>query len=95
MSIATDYPVLNLKNLHKRYKTRHGYRTVFEDINLQVRSGEVVCLLGASGCGKSTLLATAAGLQSADGGEIQLHSRPLQAPDIRSSIVFQSPALLP
>jgi len=42
MSIATDYPVLNLKNLHKRYKTRHGYRTVFEDINLQVRSGEVV-----------------------------------------------------
>jgi len=80
MSIATDYPVLNLKNLHKRYKTRHGYRTVFEDINLQVRSGEVVCLLGASGCGKST---------------IQLHSRPLQAPDIRSSIVFQSPALLP
>ncbi|MCZ8190416.1 MAG: ABC transporter ATP-binding protein [Microcystis aeruginosa Ma_MB_S_20031200_S102] len=95
MSVATDYPVLILKNLHKRYKTRNGYRTVFEDINLQVRSGEVVCLLGASGCGKSTLLATAAGLQSADGGEIQLHSRPLQAPDIRSSIVFQSPALLP
>lgn len=95
MSVATDYPVLSLKNLHKRYKTRHGYRTVFEDINLQVRAGEVVCLLGASGCGKSTLLATAAGLQSADGGEIQLHSRPLQAPDIRSSIVFQSPALLP
>ncbi|MFM2026083.1 MAG: hypothetical protein RLZZ339_798, partial [Cyanobacteriota bacterium] len=37
MSVATDYPVLTLKNLHKRYKTRHGYRTVFEDINLQVR----------------------------------------------------------
>ncbi|MEG3437765.1 ABC transporter ATP-binding protein [Pannus brasiliensis CCIBt3594] len=90
-----DPAVLTVRGLEKRYSTRRHSLTVFEDINLRVRSGEVVCLLGASGCGKSTLLATIAGLQSADRGEIVLHSRPLNGPDPRISIVFQSPALLP
>lgn len=95
MANDLDTAVLTVRELEKRYNTRRHSLTVFEDINLRVRSGEVVCLLGASGCGKSTLLATIAGLQSADRGEIYLHSRPLNSPDPRISIVFQSPALLP
>ncbi|MGV2787308.1 ATP-binding cassette domain-containing protein, partial [Clostridium perfringens] len=43
-----------------------------QDINLQVRDGEFLCILGPSGCGKSTLLELLAGLQLPTEGEIWL-----------------------
>ena len=43
---------------------------VLEDINLEVRDGEFVCLVGPSGCGKSTLLNIAGGFLNATQGEI-------------------------
>lgn len=88
-------PVLNVRGLHKQYKTRQGFFTVFEDINLQIKQGEVVCLIGASGCGKSSLLSTIAGLQKASQGEIYLHEQQMHIPHPHVAMVFQEPALLP
>ncbi|MBE9164558.1 MULTISPECIES: ABC transporter ATP-binding protein [unclassified Microcoleus] len=88
-------PLLSVQNLQKQYKTRQGYLTAFDGIDLQVHSGEVVCLLGASGCGKSSLLATIAGLQTADRGEIYLHGIPVRKSHPQVGVVFQDPCLLP
>ena len=43
-----------------------------KDINLEIKQGEFVCLLGQSGCGKSTLLKLLAGLQKPSEGEITI-----------------------
>jgi NitT/TauT family transport system ATP-binding protein len=95
MSVATDYPVLTLKNLHKRYKTRHGYRTVFEDINLQVRSGEVVCLLWPVVAVNLPSLLPPLVCRVPMAEKYNRTHDPYKHQTSGSSIVFQSPALLP
>jgi NitT/TauT family transport system ATP-binding protein len=61
---------------------------VLEDISLEVRSGEFVCLLGASGCGKSTLLNLIAGLDTPTAGDVELAGG-------HAALMFQESALFP
>ncbi|MFI5147648.1 MAG: ABC transporter ATP-binding protein, partial [Vicinamibacteria bacterium] len=63
-------------------------------INLNVGTGEFVCLLGASGCGKSTLLRIVAGLHLASAGEARVAGRIVDRPQTDVGVVFQSPVLL-
>ncbi|MFZ1101388.1 MAG: ABC transporter ATP-binding protein [Hyphomicrobiaceae bacterium] len=58
-----------------------GYRgrPVGQDVDLEVRAGEVVCLLGPNGSGKTTLFKTMLGLLPSQGGEVRLGGRPLAA----------------
>ena len=60
---------------------RNGKRitTVLENINVSLRAGELVCLLGANGIGKSTLLRTISGVQSALSGVVEINGRDLSA----------------
>lgn len=53
----------------------YGKRVILRDIDLEVRSGEVVCVLGANGVGKSTLLRTLAGLITPIGGRVDFKGR--------------------
>lgn len=86
---------LEFEGISKTFQP-HG-RTVeaLADINLQIASGELVCLLGPSGCGKSTLLHIAAGLDSPTSGQVYAKGRPVTKPTRRLGMVFQQYSLLP
>jgi phosphonate transport system ATP-binding protein len=76
---------IEVKSLRKQFGTKPALRCV----DLQVRRGEMVALLGASGSGKSTLLRHLSGLQRADAGSVHLLGRELQAggrlsPEVRA-----------
>ncbi len=72
-----------------------GEFNVLRDINLEVRSGEVLALLGRSGSGKSTLLRIMAGLIPPSQGNVLSNNKPLRGSNQDVSMVFQSFALLP
>ncbi|PKM37292.1 MAG: ABC transporter ATP-binding protein [Gammaproteobacteria bacterium HGW-Gammaproteobacteria-10] len=87
--------LLRGQKLTKNYTTRYRNHCVFEDIDIMVNTGEIVCLLGASGCGKSTLLMTLAGLQGSDKGQVDLRGEVFSKPHPKIGLVFQEPCLLP
>ena len=68
---------------------------VLDNVNVQIRSGEFVALLGPSGSGKSTLLRILAGLIPATSGEVLFRGKPQYGPNPHIAIVFQSFALFP
>jgi len=87
--------MLELRNVVKEYKVRGRTRRALEDVNLRVRRGEFLSVLGASGSGKSTLLSLVAGLQAPTGGEILLDGKPVTGPGPDRGLVFQSSSLYP
>ena len=68
---------------------------VLDHVNLSVREGEIVGLLGRSGSGKSSLLRLIAGLSKPTSGEVSYLGRPVDGPAEGVSMVFQSFALFP
>jgi NitT/TauT family transport system ATP-binding protein len=68
---------------------------VLEDITLDVREGEFICLVGPSGCGKSTLLNIAGGFLKATEGELLVDDRPVVGPDPRRIFIFQENGVFP
>ena len=85
---------LEIRGIQKTFDTF----TALRSIDLDVRQGEMLCLLGPSGCGKTTLLRIIAGLETQTAGTISQNGRDIsQLPPYRRDygIVFQSYALFP
>ncbi len=68
-----ETPVIELKHIEKHFGDLH----VLRDINLSVRKGEVVVIIGPSGSGKSTLCRTINRLETIDSGEILIDGVPI------------------
>ncbi|HEY4295076.1 MAG TPA: amino acid ABC transporter ATP-binding protein [Paraburkholderia sp.] len=96
-SESPQKPIISLAGVSKAF----GATRVLNEINLEVRSGEVLVLIGASGSGKSTVLRIMAGLETADSGEVWINDVPLHDPrrsrEIRGHVgmVFQQFNLFP
>ncbi|MEV4276929.1 ABC transporter ATP-binding protein [Actinoplanes xinjiangensis] len=73
----------------------HGDEIAVRGLDLDVRPGEVLAVVGASGCGKSTLLRTLAGLLPSRGGVVLADGAPITGPSPDRAMVFQDDALLP
>lgn len=86
---------LELSEVTKVYPTPAGPLTVVEDVNLLMRQGEFVSLIGHSGCGKSTVLSMVAGLSEISDGWVALDGREVRAAGPDKAMVFQAPSLLP
>lgn len=85
--------ILELNNVSVSCKHGNERTTILRDINLKLKKGECLVVLGGSGCGKSTLLNTIAGLVETDSGEI-LHNYS-QETKPRISMIFQNYGLFP
>jgi len=72
-----------------------GNVRVLEDINLEVRTGELVCILGPSGCGKSTLLNIVGGFIRQSEGSVAIDGEVVTGPDPRRIFVFQERGVFP
>ncbi|MEU8826628.1 ABC transporter ATP-binding protein [Streptomyces sp. NPDC048636] len=81
-------PAVRIDHVHKAFGRAGAAQPVLDDINLTVRPGEFVCILGASGCGKSTLLNLIADLDKPTAGAIEV-------PGGRPALMFQEHALFP
>ncbi len=91
----TEAPILSLRGLTKSFAGGAGTSEVLGGINLDVREGEFIAVLGFSGAGKTTLVSAVAGLIEADSGEILLRGQPIDGPGKDRGLVFQSYSLFP
>ncbi|HVP32498.1 MAG TPA: nitrate/sulfonate/bicarbonate ABC transporter ATP-binding protein [Steroidobacteraceae bacterium] len=89
-------PLLDVQDLCKSFRKPDGDElVVLEKVNLQLRPGEIVGLLGRSGSGKSTLLRQIAGLDAPSSGVVSYLGHPVVGPASGIAMVFQSFALFP
>lgn len=93
-AVAPEGTGIALRQVSKNY----GSNTVLHGINLELKPGELVCLLGPSGCGKTTALRVLAGLEEVTSGEVFIDGRdvsgvPVNRRDI--GMVFQAYSLFP
>jgi NitT/TauT family transport system ATP-binding protein len=93
---TTGTLIIEVADVYKHFSTPEGGKlAVLEGINLTLREGEIVALLGKSGSGKSTLLRCIAGLIAPSEGEVRYRGTPLNGANPGVAMVFQSFALLP
>jgi NitT/TauT family transport system ATP-binding protein len=86
---------IQINAVNKVFSGQGGDVVALNDINLEIASGEFICLLGPSGCGKSTLLNAIAGFSHPTSGQILAGNKPVTEPGPDRGMVFQEYALFP
>ncbi len=85
-----------IKNLDKTFSdNNHQEVQALKGINLKIKPGEFISILGRSGCGKSTLLRIISGLDTDYTGEVWLDSQIVKKPSLEKGLVFQDHRLFP
>jgi NitT/TauT family transport system ATP-binding protein len=97
---AADRPLaISILNVSQRFGDVGSPQSVLalDNVSLDIRRGEFVCLLGPSGCGKSTLLNIVGGLVAPTQGEVTVDGRPVRGEPLprEVSFVFQESTLFP
>ncbi len=87
--------ILEISNIDMVFDTPQGPFTALKDVDLKIKKGEFVSLIGHSGCGKSTVLNVVAGLYRATKGGVILNGKEVTEPGPERAVVFQNHSLLP
>lgn len=88
------------KGINKKFKLKENQQVtnngsvsneveVLNGIDLNIRNGEFLVLVGPNGCGKSVFLDIIAGLTNSTGGSVYLDDKPIKGPNIKTGYVFQ------
>lgn len=86
---------LELTKVGIEFPTPKGPFCALQNVDLKIKKGEFVSLIGHSGCGKSTVLNIVAGLYQATTGGVVLNGREVNEPGPERAVVFQNHSLLP
>lgn len=88
---------IEIKNITVSFPSSNGkgIYTAVKEIDLQVKKGEIVSLIGHSGCGKSTLMGTISGMVQPTSGMVMANGQKVSGPGPDRGIVFQNYSLLP
>ncbi len=86
---------VQIENVDMIFDSRGGRYVALKDVNLSIRRGEFVSVIGHSGCGKSTLLNLVAGLLAPTRGVLLSNGREIGGPGPDRAVVFQNHSLLP
>ena len=86
---------LNISRIDMEFPTPSGSFTALKDVDIQIKQGEFISLIGHSGCGKSTVLNIVAGIHQATKGGVLLKNKEVNEPGPERAVVFQNHSLLP
>ena len=93
-----DQPIVSIKDVHKSF----GDLEVLKGVSLDVKKGEVICIIGPSGSGKSTLIRCVNALNDIQSGSIKVEGQEVNAPNLNKlelrkkvGMVFQQYNLFP
>ncbi len=91
-----EKPLIEVEQIDKVFNlTGGGQYVALKGIDLQIKKGEFVTLIGHSGCGKSTLLNMVAGLDLPSEGIVTIEGQKITQPGPDRMVVFQNYSLLP
>lgn len=93
--MSKPIPVLEISGVSKSYSSNPADKPVLANVNLQVREGEFVAIVGFSGAGKTTLISLLAGLSTPDTGAVIFRGKEINGPGPERGVVFQSYSLMP
>jgi ABC-type nitrate/sulfonate/bicarbonate transport system ATPase subunit len=86
---------VTIRELSKTFNINGRALNVLKGVNLHIRGGECLAIVGASGSGKTTLLRVLAGLEEADEGRVLIDGEPVHGVGTERAVIFQEPRLLP
>lgn len=93
--MAENGNILEIQDLHKEFYIKGQKFEVLSGVDLTVKRGEMIAIVGASGCGKSTLLKLITTLEPISSGKILLDGEPVNGPSPKCSMIFQEARLFP
>ena len=94
-SFSPGDPVAYLSDVGVSFGTGNSQVEVLQEINLELKPSDFVCVLGSSGCGKTTLLRVLAGYQPPTAGSVVVSGKVHSQPSPEVGVVFQRPNLFP
>lgn len=95
MEKANADKYVQLENVEMSFTTKKGTFNALKNINLKIKEGEFISIIGHSGCGKSTVLNLIAGLLQPTDGLLFCAGREIAGPGPERAVVFQNHSLLP